>query len=69
MRMKLLVETKIPGSHEVRLYQHGVNKFSVGYGQHVNMDLDRVQAAREYGNCIMHALSCAGLLYESPPPN
>jgi hypothetical protein len=53
-----------PHQYPVELTQQGVNKFTVVYGRHVRAGLDYNRAAREYGECVMHAAACAGLLQD-----
>lgn len=52
---------------DVELYQQGADCFTVLYGQQVKTNLTYAAAAREYGECIMHALACAGRLDNSDP--
>jgi hypothetical protein len=51
----------------VELYQQGVDCFAVLYGHQIKTNLTYAAAAREYGECIMHALACAGQLDNSDP--
>lgn len=47
---------------EVRLYQTGIDRFTVQYGKQVKTGLDYEKACHEYGQCIFHSLACAGKL-------
>lgn len=49
----------------VRLYQNGKDKFTVEYGLQVKKGLDYADAAKELGQCLMHALACVGRLDNS----
>lgn len=53
--------TEIAG-YEIKLQQDNKGLFIVTYGHHKRTDLDYAGAATELGVCIMHALSCAGLI-------
>jgi hypothetical protein len=46
----------------VSLMQIGVDKFTVTYGSETTRVLTYVEAAKEYGLCVMHALACEGKL-------
>lgn len=46
----------------VKLEQQGVDRFTVTYGKQVVRNLDYRGAAAEFGECVMHALACDGLL-------
>lgn len=47
---------------KIQLFQITPRKFAVRYGLQLKTDLIYPQAAAEYGQCIMHALACEGLL-------
>lgn len=61
MGKKLCHETK-GLAFPVKLYQTGVDRFTVVYGKQVRTGLDYGHAASEYGLSIMHALACDGKL-------
>ena len=44
----------------VRLYQSETGKFSVLYGSELHEDLEYGEAARQFGLCLFHALTCVG---------
>lgn len=44
----------------VSMTQTGFDKFTVTYGLHVKKGLDYAQAAKEFGECVMHDASCYG---------
>lgn len=48
------------GSQLIELRQQGRDRFSVRYGLQLRGGLDYASAARELGECIMHAGSCDG---------
>lgn len=50
----------VAGQCDVELIQTGFNRFTVVYGQQVQEKLNYGEAAKELGECIMHALACAG---------
>jgi uncharacterized protein YhfF len=52
----------IPGQFDVVLRKDKNNRCAVQYGKQHKYDLSEVGAAHEYGECILHALSCAGVL-------
>lgn len=51
----------------VTLVQQSLNRFAVIYGLQVKKNMPYAEAAAEYGQCIFHALACAGTL--RTPPN
>ena len=60
--MKTLFETKIAG-FDIKLTRsapRGRANFAVSYGQQFNCHLTYEEAAKELGQCIMHALTCEG---------
>lgn len=61
--MRTCYETQIAG-FPVKIEQsenrHG--RFTVTYGEQVKPDLSYVEAAREFGLCVFHALVCDGSL-------
>lgn len=62
MKKTLCQEITAPHQYPVRLYQTGIDRFTVEYGLQEKKSLNYGQAAKEYGCCLMHALACAGLL-------
>jgi len=52
----------VVGQQTVALTQQGRSNFTVIYGKQVKSRLTYAQAAREYGECIFHALACANNL-------
>lgn len=50
------------GDYEVRLFQTGFEKFTVEYGKSVKRTMTYVEAATEFGLCVMHSAACAGKL-------
>ena len=53
------------GSMLIELRQQGRDVFSVRYGLQLKTRLGYSTAARELGECIMHAAACDGLLDNS----
>jgi hypothetical protein len=51
-------------THGVTLMQVRKGKYVVVYGMNVSSVFDYAQAAKDFGECIMHALQCAGKLNE-----
>lgn len=60
--MNKIQELTVEGQYTVTLYQIGRKAFVVQYGQQIFADLDYTEAAHEFGECVMHALQCAGML-------
>lgn len=58
--MSPIVEHVAPGQHAVALWQRANGKFIVTYGLQTKDQLTYAQAAREFGECVMHACTCAG---------
>lgn len=46
----------------VSMVQTGFNRFTVSYGLQVTANLTYAQAAKEFGECVMHEASCDGLI-------
>lgn len=46
----------------VRLYQTGIDQFTVQYFKQIKTRLNYSEAAMELGSCIMHLLACEGKL-------
>lgn len=59
--MQLVHEFK-DGDYPVKLEQRANGKFKITYGAAVYDDLDYAAAAKEYGECVFHSLTCAGKL-------
>lgn len=60
MEYKVVHTVEIPDSYSVVLKQNNVGRFMVVYGGTVYSDLNYQQAAQEFGECVFHALACAG---------
>lgn len=60
-RRGLCFET-LPGFWAVRLFQQGINRFTVQYGKQVDYNLTYTQACSKLGAAIMHDRACAGEL-------
>lgn len=50
------------GGLPIRLIQTGVDRFTVQYWKQIDKELTYAQAAAKYGEAIMHALACEGIL-------
>lgn len=61
MKRTLCHELAIAG-FPIQLWQEGKDNFKVIYGKQVKANLTYARAAAEYGECIMHALACDGVL-------
>lgn len=48
--------------HNVQLIRVSKHSFTVKYGLHITTELTYAQAAKEYGQCILHSAACCGLL-------
>lgn len=59
--MTTVFETTIAG-YDITLIQRGEDVFSVIYGKQRENGLSYAEAAKELGQCIMHALACEGKL-------
>jgi len=46
----------------VKVEQTGIDRFTVTYGLQVRKGLSYCDAAREFGECVFHALACDGKL-------
>lgn len=53
---------KLDLAFPVEVTQQGNNSFTVVYGKQVKTGLSYVQAAHQFGQCVFHALACAGKL-------
>lgn len=57
----LIAETEYAGAFPVRLYQSAVTgAFKITYGAITKHNMTYEKATQEYGECLMHALGCAG---------
>ena len=56
------ITTFTDGDHEVSLYQCINGEFFVAYGEQNSRRLDYANAAKEFGECVLHSLGCAGKL-------
>ena len=61
--MTTVFKTEIAG-YEITLQKGSDNTFIVGYGYQQYKTNSYQQAAKELGECIMHALSCEGKLFD-----
>lgn len=57
----VIYEVEIAGC-KIQIIENGHNHFDVVYGQQVKRRLTYMSAAHEFGECLMHALCCAGKL-------
>ena len=64
--MKTILTQHVPGACSVVLQQAANRSFTVKYGQAVTRGLTYVEAAKEYGECVLHALACAGVVDADP---
>ena len=60
--MATFVHTFNDGDVPVSLFQNSVNSFKVIYGAQIKSGLSYAEAAKEYGECVFHSLSCADLI-------
>ena len=58
--MRKLLDERADLPFGVRLYQTGRDRFTVEYGKQIKDGLRYAAAAREYGECVFHALACNG---------
>lgn len=61
---KLVSEHPIEGQFTVSLWQSR-SGFAVVYGLQLTAPLTYTQAAQELGECLLHALSCQGVMSET----
>ena len=59
MKTIIVVDTL---DHEVKLEQRADGRFRVTYGKQVKDHLRYVEAAAEFGECVMHSAACIGVL-------
>lgn len=57
-----LVHTFSDGDYPVSLYKLNAETFAVEYGCQTSVGLSYSDAAKEYGQCVMHSLACASKL-------
>lgn len=50
----------IEGGYPIVLSQQGVDSFTVQYGKQFDRNLSYGEAAKKFGECLMHSLSCEG---------
>lgn len=55
----------ITGAYPVEIFQTGRGKYAVRYGLQLKERLSYEKAAKEFGQCVFHALACAGLIDNS----
>ncbi|WPH18247.1 hypothetical protein [Variovorax paradoxus] len=55
----------VEGQYTVALLVEGRDRFAVVYGEQRKTGLSYAAAAREYGECLMHSLQCAGQLADA----
>jgi roadblock/LC7 domain-containing protein len=60
-RGKVVYTQEIAG-YTIQLRKRSANSFTVVYGKQVKPLLSYADAAKELGQCIMHALACEGRL-------
>ena len=56
-----LARVEVPGQYAVTLRKTG-RTYAVQYGLQETQHLAWHKAASEFGNCVFHALECAGLI-------
>ena len=59
--MKKIFETEV-GGLKIRMFRASKENYAVAYGAQLKTQLDYVEAAHEFGECLMHALQCDGKL-------
>lgn len=60
-KYRLVAEFPVEGAYEIRLWQN-TRSYAVTYGLQLAGRLDYGQASKELGECLLHALACAGKL-------
>jgi hypothetical protein len=63
MKSTICFETELAG-FKIALIQTGKNTFTVVYGLQTFKKMGYQSAAKELGECIMHALNCEGKINE-----
>lgn len=46
----------------VKIEQTSKHRFTITYGQRITCNLSYAEAAKEFGECMFHALACDGKL-------
>lgn len=68
MKKRLIVGIQAaPNTESVLVEQWGNGRFNVTYGKDVQTGLGYADAAKHFGECIFHALACAGELDNTGP--
>lgn len=57
-----LVTVEVPHQYPVQIFRTLRDEYAVRYGLQLKSGLSREEAAKEFGQCIFHALACNGLL-------
>jgi hypothetical protein len=57
---RLVDEFRIPEQFPIAIWQRSKNTFAVTYGLQLAKDLSYAEASYELGECLLHAMSCAG---------
>lgn len=60
--MRLIKEFEAAFPIRIEQSEAGMRLFKVTYGKQVRSQLTYADAAREFGQCMFHALACDGLL-------
>lgn len=60
LKYRLVEEFQTEGQFTVSLWQSKADGFAVTYGLQVALNLPFVDACTELGECLLHALTCAG---------
>jgi len=67
--MKTVLEITQDIDTPVKLEQAANYSFRVTYGKHVLANMTYEEAFAEFGACILHSATCAGLVAEDPANN
>lgn len=62
MKHRIVMQQDIEHQYPVTLWQTGRYTFRVVYGKDIRSSLDYDAAAKQFGFCCMHALTCSGIL-------
>lgn len=62
MKTTLITSHEVPGQYPVSIRKSGKRSFAVHYGLQTKDKLTWLEAAHEFGECVFHALECAGLI-------
>ena len=60
--MRLIKEFEAAFPIRIEQSESGMRLFKVTYGKQVRSQLTYADAAREFGQCMFHAMACDGLL-------